>query len=519
MVSSEYVRCNIMVNVNKINPIADYGSIVFGNRFIGRLDNIRVVESRIINPSKSANLAIIGIPRIGKSSLAWKAILECEEDLISRKIIPIWIDVGIYNEIVDFFCAIIAECVFKLEKLELISVPINEAVSQINDANLLWNKRFSFILKFFKLVKDLEYRIILILDEFDNARNIFKDTAEGFQKLRSLSYNPKYSVTFVTTSRRSVKNIEETLKGSSTFYETFMNNNLGAFNENDKREYFEKISSVGIAFSKDDKVKINTYCGSHPFLLDILCYEIIEIFQKQREIIVDKAISTVEEMIVNYYDHLINILKEDDTLSKLLQILIGPRVDINGADINLLLGYSIIEQINGGEYQAFSHHFQEFLKIINREVDLWPILGETERQLRDIISITLYKHYGENWIEKIERAPNLAPIFEKARIAQEKEKLTFGARASTDLLNFTYPMDLFAIMSREWSVVFKSLFGVDEGGKEIQKNYWATRISYISKFRNPLAHHRFEIIKDYERQLVEGYCKEILSFIKHLKEK
>lgn len=508
-----------MVSVKKINPIADYGSIIFGNRFIGRLDNISVVESRIIIPSKSANLAIIGIPRIGKSSLAWKAIMEREEDLISRKILPIWIDMGIFNEIIDFFCVIIAECLFKLEELDLISVPINEVVNQINDESLLWIKRFSFILKFFKLIKDLGYRIILILDEFDNARNIFKDAAEGFQKLRSLSYNPKYSVTFVTTSRRSVKNIEETLKGSSTFYETFMNNNLGAFNENDKKEYFEKVSSVGINFSADDKEKINTYCGSHPFLLDILCYEIIEIFLKQTEVNIDKAISTVEEMIVNYYDHLINILKEDESLSKILQILIGPRVDITGADINSLLGYSLIEQINEDEYHAFSHHFQEFLKIINREVDLWPILGETERKLRDIISIALYQHYGENWIEKLERAPQLIPIFKRARIDQEKEKKTFGARASADLLDYTYPMDLFTIISREWGVIFKYLFGIDERGKKIQKIHWETRISYISKFRNPLAHHRSEIIKDYERQLVEGYCKEILSFIKHLKEK
>jgi len=461
-----------MVNVKKINPIADYGSIVFGNRFIGRLDNIRVVESRIINPLKSANLAIIGVPRIGKSSLAWKAIMEREEELVSRKILPIWIDVGIFIEIVDFFCELIAECVFKLEKLDLINIPINEVVNQINDEGLLWNKRFSFILKFFKLIKNLGYRIILILDEFDNARNIFKDTAEGFQKLRSLSYNPKYSVTFVTTSRRSVKNIEETLKGSSTFYETFMNNNLGAFNENDKNDYFEKVSSVGINFSADDKDKISTYCGNHPFLLDILCYEIIEIFLNQKEINIDKAILTVEEMIVNYYDHLINILKEDGSLSKLLQILIGPRVDITGADINLLLGYSLIIQVNGEEYHAFSHHFQEFLRIINRGVELWPILGETERKLRDIISIALYEYYGENWIEKLEKAPNLIITFEKARKEQEKEKNTFGARASTDLLDYTYPMDLFRIISREWGPVFGNMFGIDEQGKKIQKHYW-----------------------------------------------
>lgn len=502
-----------------LNPFADYGKIVYGNRFIGREDNIRTIDNRIINPAKSGNLAVIGMPRIGKSSLVWKAIMERKEMLLIRKIIPIWIDVGIFNKITDFFCDIIAECENELKRLNLINDTIIDTINQIYDDNLLWNKRFNFILKFFKMIKDLNYKLIVVLDEFDNARNIFKDTAEGFQKLRALSYNPRYSVTFITTSRRSIKNIEKTLKGSSTFYETFMDNNLGVFNADDIEKYYEIFSSIDISLSIEDKNEILNYSGKHPYLLDILSYEIIEKYIDEKLINVEKASSNVEEKIVKHYDHLIDILKEDGTISKLLQILFGPLVDITGADINSLLGYSLIEQINGDEYHALSHHFQEFLKIINREVDLWPILGETERKLRNIISIALYKHYGENWIEKLEKAPQLEAIFKKARIDQEKEKNTFGARASTDLLDYTYPMDLFTIISREWGVIFKYSFGIDERGKKIQKNYWETRISFISKFRNPLAHHRSGIIKDYERQLVEGYCKEILLFIKHLKEK
>lgn len=51
------------------NPYADYGKIVRGERFIGRKNIINVIESRIVRPTNPANLAIIGVHRIGKSSL------------------------------------------------------------------------------------------------------------------------------------------------------------------------------------------------------------------------------------------------------------------------------------------------------------------------------------------------------------------------------------------------------------------------------------------------------------------
>ena len=60
------------------NPFADFGSIVYGDRFIGREEEIKAVQNRIFGKAYG-NLAIQGLPRIGKSSLAWKAILEFKD--------------------------------------------------------------------------------------------------------------------------------------------------------------------------------------------------------------------------------------------------------------------------------------------------------------------------------------------------------------------------------------------------------------------------------------------------------
>lgn len=57
------------------NPFSDYGGIIPTERFIGRKAEIKQIQKRILGES-FGNLAIMGLPRIGKSSLAWNSIFE-----------------------------------------------------------------------------------------------------------------------------------------------------------------------------------------------------------------------------------------------------------------------------------------------------------------------------------------------------------------------------------------------------------------------------------------------------------
>ena len=80
------------------NPYADYGKIVRGERFIGRKSIINVIESRIVRTSNPANLAIVGVHRIGKSSLAYKTIIEQKDKFTSQRILPIWMNLSSYGK-------------------------------------------------------------------------------------------------------------------------------------------------------------------------------------------------------------------------------------------------------------------------------------------------------------------------------------------------------------------------------------------------------------------------------------
>ena len=90
-------------------------------------------------------------------------------------------------------------------------------------------------------------------------------------------------------------------------------------------------------------------------------------------------------------------------------------------------------------------------------------------------------------------------------ISKNHVTLEKNGGASKNLIDFTYPYDLFKIVFAEWDI-FKQIFEKD-------KQYWEERARLISKIRNPLAHNRDETLTDYERQIAEGYCKEILNLL------
>lgn len=489
------------------NPFADFGGIVRGEHFIGREDSLRVVENRAIRPHEPGNLAIIGNYRIGKSSLAYRAIMERREGLLAKKLLPIWINLATYGQPSLFFRSLVTRSYDEMDDLGWLIEPIKLAASRALQDELSWTEGYGRIQRYFQEIRQAGYRILFLLDEFDHARYLFKGDVSGFQGLRELSYRPEWRVTFVTMSRRTIFDIELQTKAISTLDGIFHKHYLSMFNELDVSSYFARLASVGIEITPSLKDAIGFYCGGHPYLLEMLGYEIVELFRECQKADVDLASQRVEGSFLDQYDHMASMLSENDDLKKILQILFGPAVDVKQTDVDNFLRYGLIRPTGQGNYAAFSPHFQSYLKLIERQADLWPVWRETEIALRRVITSEMLKQYDEQWIDKLEKArPNLKPIFEKCRQAQEKEEKSFGSRASRNLIDFTYPQDLFAIIFAEWNI-FKKIFEKDKG-------YWEQRAQLLAKVRNPLAHNRDEALYDYERQIAEGYCREILTVLK-----
>ncbi|MCP4696011.1 MAG: ATP-binding protein [Gammaproteobacteria bacterium] len=152
------------------NPFANYGNTVNGSHFIGRQKDLKVIESRITRPHEGGNLAIIGEPGIGKSSLVWKAVMDRREELIAKRLVPVWMNIANFNNAPILFRTLVTECYDKLEDLEWLTEAIDRAKERTLQDELSWTEGYGKIQRFFEKVRQADIRIVFILDEFDHAR-------------------------------------------------------------------------------------------------------------------------------------------------------------------------------------------------------------------------------------------------------------------------------------------------------------------------------------------------------------
>ena len=497
--------------MNFENPFSDYGKIVRGERFIGRKQIISAIESRIIQPLNPGNLAIIGVHRLGKSSLAYKTIVEQRDKLISKGILPIWKGLSSYDDSLDFFYSLIDEFVGEMEELGWLTERIQRSADRALETNATWDR----IKRFFREVQNAGYGVLFILDEFDHARNLFKGET-AFQRLRELADYPDYRLSLVLTSRRNIRDIELLAGSSSPFHNIFQVQRLAMFDDEDLEIYFSRFSDIGIPISDEDRKRMLFYCGTHPYLLEMLGWEIVERFRQSQEqkINVDGAANAILQSVFEHYDDMIGLLRDDETLNKLLQILFGPVIDVKQTDVTELQNYGLIKPNENETYSAYSEHFHDYLKIHERSTEfinnLPAIWSKTENALREIITTTMASLHEDNWIEELEKTrPNLKKnIFDPCRGRQQSEERIFRERASQNLIDFTYPAELFIIICSKglWEENFQRIFGEN-------KNYWEERGKFLAKCRTPLGHNRANILRPEQRKIFEAYCDEILGVL------
>ncbi|MDE0012289.1 MAG: ATP-binding protein [Candidatus Poribacteria bacterium] len=494
-----------------MNPFANYGRIVHGDRFIGRETIVNNIENRIIHPDNPGNLVIIGMHRIGKSSLAHKAIIEQKDNLIRKGVLPIWMGVASYDLPSDFFHALVKRCVREMTRLDWLSHAVQNLANYALEIEDSWDE----IKDFFIEVKEIGYQMLLILDEFDHARHLFKGNT-AFQRLRELADYPDYGFSLVLTSRRSIRDIERLAGSTSPFHNIFQVQRLGMFNNDDLEIYFSRFSDIGISISDEQKTRVLFYCGAHPYLLEMLGWEIVEGFRQnqEQEIDVDEAADNIQQSIFDHYDDMIRLLREEETLNKLLQILFGPVIDVKQPDVTELQSYGLIIPNENETYSAYSEHLHDYLKIHERSTefinDLHAIWSKTENALREIITTIMSDLYGDNWIAELEKTrPNFKKnIFDPCRDRQQHEERIFAERASQNLIDFTYPAQLFDIICAKglWQSHFQAIFGENQ-------NYWGERSRFLTKCRTPLGHNRDNILRPDQRKIFEAYCDEILGIL------
>lgn len=499
------------------NPFLDYGKIVTGDRFVGRKKEIAIIRNRVLN-SSFGNIAIQGIPRIGKSSLVWSALIADKEKIEKEKqIFVIRINVGSLVSSEEFFLKLLKDLHKRIQKStgtvkkEYFDNLFNEIKQSVS-----LSEKFDLLEEYFQVLREFNYRAIFVLDEFDAVRSYLE--VGDFQFLRELTYNPDTEVCIVSISRRGIKEIEPSEGTLSNFYQTFNDLYVGMYSDDDMGEYWKRFFPKEMALSPKNISEITSFSGNHPFLLDLFNFHLYNNYSGDLSSAIINTKNKIKITILNNYKTILDLLKEESLSSKLVQVVIGPKFDLKSEDVEKLERLDLIKKSNAKlihvdgysieGFETFSNDFEQYLRMFFREIPIWDLWSEAEVKLRSIVHEWLVERFGEDWVAGFKKQGQKKEAFiESLQLMQTREKKSFPDTYSQNLLDFTYPADLFdRFISLEWDNWFSKIFGG-------QKNEWNLKFDLLARIRNPLAHNKENLLKEFEKDDANGYCKEIIHKI------
>ena len=147
------------------NPFSDFGNVVVGDRFIGRLDENNAVKSRVLGKN-FGNLSVIGLPRVGKTSLVYNALMVRQESLLNEKKAAVFITMSTLGSSQALYRAIMEKTAKVIRARD---ENLFQTLSDLTDSF----SNTSVLEDFLFLLRRKEYRFIVILDEFDYCTKIF----------------------------------------------------------------------------------------------------------------------------------------------------------------------------------------------------------------------------------------------------------------------------------------------------------------------------------------------------------
>ena len=367
------------------------GKVAIEEQFIGREDLVNQVYGYLYNDSK--NIAMVGLPRIGKTSIAFKVESLLEKQILQKqeKIILLLIDLANTETFEMAWFYIIQELYDKFLQLGLVDSEIEREAQYFLEKQ---PNNYSLVKihaeKFLRKLKKLNVRVILIIDEFDRAVEIFEGKRYYYEFFREIASTPLYSVTLMLISRQLIKKIEANAYGNSTLFGVMKNIIVSEFDEKDFLLYKKKLSCNGYSFNNNESDELEGIAGHNPFLLCIIGNQLLEEEQHGKKITPSQVYHQNKTLIFNYFDALINQMDRDKNLSYVQQVIIGPRYNITKNDVDMLLEMGYLTKRNDSEFwMVISKEFSQYLRNKGQKKDIWHELSEAQLLLQRIVKLRL----------------------------------------------------------------------------------------------------------------------------------
>lgn len=490
-----------MTATERSNPYADFGGVRTDTRFIGREAELRMITSRVFGAGCYGSVAVIGLPRVGKSSLVFEAIRRAEARSGERRTVVVRMNVGEFVTVGELFRRLVEDLVEGIEDQGLGNGEIARRATQALGQE---ETDFSAVRAVFRSLRRADVRPVCVLDEFDAGRCLFGRTPQCFHWLRELSSNPAFKAALVIVAKRRLQEVARLAGHESDYWaNVLMTLTLKPFLASEVDRFFAALDGEGVALGEAERRDVLALCGGNPYLLEGVAFHAWERVEQGQRIDIEWLRTTGGALVRDYLLQVSTILRDGPMLSKAVQVLVGPQWDVTTEDVAALCELGVLYE-DDGKLRGFSRTFEDHLRVEGREIDIWPLWRETERALREVLERNLEQLYGSRWPDGLTKSrPKFRPRIEEWRRQRDRERRTIG-RASASLLAYTYPADLFQLMAVDWKRLAEPLLGS-------AKQDWDTNFKVLAKVRNPLAHNRAEAVTKADRLQAEGVCRAILE--------
>lgn len=514
------------------NPFASPTEEVEGDDFVGRKSVLAEMHRDIVYPNKISNYHVVGLPRIGKSSLLKAFREKVQQNHYNLDLVVIYISLDKCENSEAMWREIGKELRKELKR-KLSSSKKYAAFEEelefegIDDSNIGYN----YVCSVAKCMKVVGFFGLVLIDEFDNFSSIASKATVG--NFRTIFSSSDYGIRAVIASRRMVERIEKEVEGAvnanvSTLAPIFINGcKLKMFNDEDMADYWTSIAKkIGCNLSEKYIQEVQYYVGSHPCLLNLLngCYWAE---QESKDYISNDStsLSLNKELLNKLHDAFDWAVWRDMEKWQLLRSLIlstwGPDDNIPDEELSELDRYGVIgkDQIltepDGPLRIAISRYFTEWMNVKRYILPFGDEWSKAEGNMRKIVRCfcdDMYQGDETCMISHLETKNafgieiNVNPRYTaRGRFDAMKDKMIKNLNKypdmSSSLIDYSDPSDLPEIFfKREWH-----WFGQIFGGTWYD---WSDKFSTINEVRNIKAHNNPGMPK-VRIELAKKYCHEI----------
>lgn len=506
-----------------MNNIFVVGSEVKGESQIGYRRYLEQFANILLNTIN--NISITGLKRFGKTSLAKEVISRVKTES-KKNVLAIFIDLAKQRSFPDFLMAIrngLENEIMgddKLAETILNSTIFKRYFERLNSATPESKTYRDSLESIFKWITKQEIRVILAIDEFDAASDIFKETAD-FEFLRDLSSNRDIGLSLVLVSRRQLYMIEKKNFNNSTFHGVVQTYPINGFEQEDLNEFFCVLKKkYDIELNNYSRERLNYYCGQSPYLYSMFAYDIVDDKMADKEINIDSIYRRREIDIENYYKSIFACLNNDrvdvegaygevSTVEKLVGVIIGPKITVVENDISVLekMGYLYSEE---EMYYSISQHFTNALRRMPLNIDTWTAILGLEKKFKAMIRKQILLNYNveyidyDMWVDIFEKigARTMLDTYDKFIADSMKEY-----KCDVDMLDVCSLDVAVSIIQFYWEEWFSKFFNNDDWDK------WEYKFRLCASARNPMAHGHEEFLSLEAKASVNEYCDSIIKLL------